>query len=190
MAGVHIRITSAHWFVKQGELTPAAINFNIKRMSKEWALYPLYRTMFYQRQETGKTQFRLKDIWSCPLPSHVILAVVRASAFKKNTRQNPYNFVNYGLTPLQLTAGPREVTENAYESVYKGDVTGSSVAQEYISMLEVAGKACGHDGNLIDLASYVGESAVYCFNLTADGSEGAHWNHNRFWTCLLNCRGG
>ena len=177
VVGTRIRITSARWFVKRVELTSAAINFNIEMMSKERALYPMDRTLFYQQQETGKTQFRLKDIWSGPLPSHVIVAIVRASAFEGNITQNPYNFANYGLTRLQLTAGSREVPENAFEPVFNGtSVTGSSVARECLSTLEVTGKAWGHDGNLIDLASYVGGTAIYAFDLTADGSQGAHWS--------------
>ena len=177
VAGARIRITSARWFVKRCELTPAAINFNIEKMSKERALYPIDRTLFYQQQEAGKTQFRLKDIWSGPLPSHVILAIVRSSAFEGSITQNPYNFANYRLTRLQLTAGSREVPENAYEPVFNANnVVGSSVAREYLSTLEIAGKAWGHDGNLIDLASFVGGQAVYCFDLTADGSQGAHWS--------------
>ena len=174
---MRIRITSARWFVKRVEQTPAATNFNIERMSKERALYPMDRSIFYQQQETGKTQFKLKDILSGPLPSHVMLAVVRASAFEGDISQNPYNFANYGLTRLQLTAGSREVPETAFEPVFNGtNVTGSSVAREYLSTLEVAGKAWGHDGNLIDLASYVGGTALYAFDLTADGSQGAHWS--------------
>ncbi len=46
VACAKIRITSARWFIKRVELTPAAINFNIERMSKERALYPMDRTMF------------------------------------------------------------------------------------------------------------------------------------------------
>ena len=83
----------------------------------------------------------------------------------------------YGLTRLQLTAGSREIPETAYEPVFNGtNVAGSSVAREYLSTLEVAGKAWGHDANLLSLAEYVGGNAVYCFDLTADGSQGAHWS--------------
>ena len=67
--------------------------------------------------------------------------------------------------------------ESAYEPVFNGtSIGGASVAREYLSTLEVAGKAWGHDGNLIDLVSYVGGSALYAFDLTADGSQGAHWS--------------
>ena len=70
-----------------------------------------------------------------------------------------------------------EVAENAYKPVFNGtNVTDSSVAQEYFSTLEVAGKPWGHDGSLLDLTSHVGGSAIYCFDLTADGSQRAHWS--------------
>ena len=107
----------------------------------------------------------------------MIVAIVRATAFEGDITLNPYNFSNYGLTRLQLTAGSREVPVNAFEPIFNDtNVTGTSVAREYLATLEVAGKAWGHDGNLIDLASYVGGSAIYAFDLTADGSQGAHWS--------------
>ena len=45
-----------------------------------------------------------------------------------------------------------------------------------MSLLEVAGKNWGNEGNLIDLKNYVGGCAIYAFDLTADGSQGAHWS--------------
>ena len=45
-----------------------------------------------------------------------------------------------------------------------------------MSLLEVAGKNWGNDGNLIDLKNYVGGWAIYAFDLTADGSQGALWS--------------
>jgi hypothetical protein len=177
VAGAKIRITSARWFVKRVVLTPAAIDFNIKMMAKERALYPIDRIIFYSKQARGLTQWTLENIWPGPMPSHIILAIVRSSAVEGDITQNPYNFANYGLVSLQLTSGSRDVPKNAYEPIFNGtNVTGSSVAREYLSTLEISGKAWGHDGNLIDLASYVGGTAVYAFDMTADGSQGAHWS--------------
>ena len=105
--GARVNITKAHWYVKRVQLTPAAENFNIEQISKERALYPIDRTLFYQQQEVNKTQFRMTDIWSGPLPSHVFLAIVRSSAFEGNITQNPYNFANYNLTSLHSSINSR-----------------------------------------------------------------------------------
>ena len=91
--GVRIRITSARWFINRIELTPAAVNFNVEMMSKEPALYPMNRVLFYQQQVSGVTQFRLKDIWSGTLPSFVVLTIVRSSAFEGNITQNCFNLL-------------------------------------------------------------------------------------------------
>ena len=93
--GARVKITKAHWYLKRVQLTSGAENFNIEQISKERALYPIDRTLFYQQQEVNKTQFRMTDIWSGPLPLHVFLATVRSSAFEGNITQNPYNFANY-----------------------------------------------------------------------------------------------
>ena len=47
---------------------------------------------------------------------------------------------------------------------------------EYMLLLEVAGKHWGNDRSLIDPKNYVGGCAIYAFDLTADGSQGAHWS--------------
>ena len=175
--GARVSITKTHWHVKRVKLTPATENFNIEQISKERALYPVDRTLFYQQQEVNQTQFRMNDIWSGPLLSHVFLAIVRSSAFEGNITQNPYNFDNYNLTSLQLTAGSLKVPENEFKPVFNGtNVSVTSIAREYMSLLEVAGKNWGNDGNLIDLKNYVGGCAIYAFDLTADGSQGAHWS--------------
>lgn len=123
------------------------------------------RVLFYQQQVSGVTQFRLKDIWSGPLPSYVVVAIVRSSSFAGAITENCFNFAHYGHTRLQLSAGSREVPLTAFEPSFNGtNVAGASVAREYLSTLEVAGKAFGSDGNLI------------IFDLTADGSQGAHWS--------------
>ena len=175
--GARAQITKAHWYLKRVQLTPAAENFNIEQISKERALYPIDRTLFYQQQEVNKTQFRMTDMWSGPLPSHLFLAIVRSSAFEGNITQNPYNFANFNLNSLQLTAGSLKVPENEFKPVFNGtNITNTSIAREYMGLLEVAGKAWGNDGNLIDIKNYVGGCAIYAFDLTADGSQGAHWS--------------
>ena len=65
--GARVNITKAHWHVKRVQLTPAAENFNIEQISKERALYPIDRTLFYQQQEVNKTQFRMTDIFGLVL---------------------------------------------------------------------------------------------------------------------------
>ena len=65
-----------------------------------------------------------------PLPSHVILAIVRSSAFEGDITRNPYNFGNYSL---QLTAGFLKVPENEFESVFNGtNVKGTAITREHI----------------------------------------------------------
>ena len=177
VAGARIRLTSAKWFVKRVELTPAATNFNIEMLSRGRALYPIDRTLFYQQQFTGVTSFKLKDIWSGPMPSHVVVGILSATSFAGHSTQNPYNFPNYGLTKIQLTAGSREIPKNAFEPVFNGtDTAGANVVRELLSTLEISGKAWGSEGNLLDLANYVGGQSIYAFDLTADGSAGAHWS--------------
>ena len=177
VAGARIRITSAKWFVKRVELTPAAGNFVIEMLSKERALYPIDRVLFYQQQVAGVSQWKLKDIWSGPMPSHVIVAIVSATSFAGHSTQNPYNFPNYGLTKIQLTAGSREIPKTAFEPVFNGtDVAGANVFRELLATLELGGKSWGSEGNLLDIASYVAGQSIYAFDLTADGSSGAHWS--------------
>ena len=86
----------------------------------------------------------MTDIWYGPLPSHVFLVIVSSSAFEGNITQNPYNFAYYNLTSLQLTAGSLKVPENEFKPVFNGtNVSGTSIAREYMSLLEVAGKNWG-----------------------------------------------
>ena len=175
VAGASIKIESAQWHLRRVRLDDNASTQIETSLARERALYPI--TRFRVFQESFKSEaIDFANVLAGPIPTHVVVAFVDSAAVQGSNKLNPFNFANYNVTRLQVTAAGVNYPRTELTPRFNGTgLAGAQVAREYQRLLEIAHKNNGAEGLLFSMADFPGGYALYAFDLTPDLDSG-HWS--------------
>jgi hypothetical protein len=70
----------------------------------------------------GSTLFHMANVFSGRLPTQVMIGLLEQTAYKGNNAKNPYNFVNAGLTRINITINGRSIPAVPYTPDYANNL--------------------------------------------------------------------
>ena len=177
VAGAAIKINSAQWHLRRVRLSDNTHARIDAALVQNRALYPINRIRIFSDSDSFKSQeIDFTGVLAGAMPTHVVIGFVSTAAVQGSNKQNPFNFANFGLTRLQVTAAGINYPRTELAPIFVGDkLAGSQVGREYHRLLEMTHKINTPEGLLISMSDYVGGCALYAFDLTPDLASG-HWS--------------
>ena len=158
-----------------------AVSDGIERMLKQTpALYPIRRVeckILTVPQNLPST--RQDNIFSALIPKTFVVGFVTADAAGGVYHKNPYNFADFGVTSLSLTANGEEIPFKQLTLKYPKKANGEidtttgedddlDFDEAYNTLFSGTGKIYSNAGLDIDRDDYPGGYALYAFDLTPD----------------------
>ena len=171
----HIKLESVQWHVRRAKLSEQAstqINDTLRHSN---ALFPITRFRVFSKSfESAAIDFT--KVLEGAIPTHVVVAFVSSAAIQGSNKLNPFNFANYGLNRLQVSAAGQNFPRRELTPTFSGQaLVGTQAAREYHRLLQMTHKTNGPEGLLFSMADFSGGYALYSFDLTPDLDSG-HWS--------------
>ena len=135
------------------------------------AIYPYTRVeMLTYNLTEGARQFNLDNLFNGQCPTKVIVGLVDSDSFSGDFRLNPYNFKNFSLSEIELSADGRPLPSRALR-VPNFDNIGGQVVSPYLSLFDcVGGGNMSAFGNMIEPEDFARGYALYAFSLFGGGA--------------------
>jgi len=182
-----LKIVDMIWYIRRVELS-SSLNIALETaLSRTPAKYPIRRVeMTHIHVGGGSTQTPNNVLFNGQLPRRVIVGCVSTDAFYGSYTTSPFNFNNFTITEVKLTAGgvtfPREPL--------KTDFTRMGFTRAFVQLnetLDIARQDKGCDINMLDFQN---SSCFFAFDLTADECDSGHWTLIREGSTSLDIRFG
>ena len=154
------------------DVHPGIIKGHAAALEKANAIYPYTRVeMQTYNLTSGVRQFNLDNLFSGQCPTKVIVGFVESESFSGHKNKNPFNFQNFGLREIELTADGRPLPGRALR-VPAFDLVGSQVVSPYMSLFDCIGVGnMSSFGNGIEPEDFARGYALYAFPLYGGGAE-------------------
>lgn len=104
---------------------------------------------------------------------HVVVGFVSIAAVQGSAKLSPFNFTNYALTRLEVTAAGINYPRTKLIPKFDGTtLTGAQVARDYHRLLEIPHRDKIPENLLLSMVDFLGGYALYSFDLTPDLDHG------------------
>lgn len=164
-------------YVTKKRATTAQMQITERSLASRPACYPVRRIEMREHHITaGATSVSLDNIFSGTLPARIIMGMVDNGAVRGDQTKNPFNFDHYNINSACCYVNGEPVPRVPYKPSFK---TGSSSYQrEYVSLFHNIGKMNPHPFCDLTFKAFGKGSTLFCFNLTADGSDSSSGHFN------------
>jgi hypothetical protein len=162
-----MEVTAAVLEVRKVTLSPPLVLSHINALNTTTAKYPIRRTVPYTVNiPAGSTCITQTKLLGGQLPRRVTLGFVSSRAYSGRLELNPFNFQNFNVQSLQLTAGG--VPHPAAPMKFNYDPAVHQYLDGYMSLFIGTGQYGSDEGNMITREEYPRGFTLYCFNMTPD----------------------
>ena len=164
-------------YVTKKKATTAQMQVTERSLASKPACYPVRRIeMKEQVLATGTTSVSLDNLYSGTLPARIIMCLVDNAAVRGDFTKNPFNFEHNNLNYTCCFVNGDPVPRVPYRPSF---VTGAqSYEREYVSLYHNVGKMNPHPFCDLTKKAFGKGSTIFCFNLTADGSDSGAGHFN------------
>ena len=161
-----IIVEDVAWHVWKVELQESANLAIDEAMAKNTVKYPVRRVNLINNEITarGQTVF-INNLYTGDIPRRIILGLVRSSAFSGSYDKNPFEFLHYKLTAIEMRVGGKEVTP------LKVDFVNKNYGMAYMHLLNGIGLETGDRGVWLDYDEFGEGNSLFVFDLTPDGVD-------------------
>ena len=172
-AGFRVKIEDAALFVRKVKISPTVQLAHIKGLEKSTAKYPLRRVECKVFSiPAGHLSVTHENLFLGQTPKRIIVGFCDTDAFNGSYSKNPFNFKNYDLNFLALYVDGKQVPSKPLQPKFKH----GNYIRAYTSLFSGTGQNYSDEGNDIGRLEYPHGYTLYAFNLTADLSDGTHFN--------------
>ena len=136
-------------------------------LSTSPALYPYWKSNFKTISiPSGITTVTSYDIFHGSVPSKLIVAMVKTSAFQGDYKLNPFNFINADVTSINISVDGQTVPSQPLRPDFStGDYTTSFLSMFFNNYPHHGG------GNWISGTEYANGYSFFCFDIQGEASE-------------------
>ena len=162
-----VQITSAVLSVFHVKVSNAVILAQNEALSTSPALYPYWKSNFKTISvPSGITTVTSDDIFHGSVPSKLIVAMVKTSAFQGDYKLNPFNFINADVTSINISVDGQSVPSQPLRPDFStGDYTTSFLSMFFNNYPHHGG------GNWISRTEYANGYSFFCFDIQGEASE-------------------
>ena len=153
-----VEIQYASLRVCQVKLSPAMVVAHEKRIPKQCAVYPFWKSDLKAFNiEKGSYGWSADDVYHGSIPSEIKIVLCSGSAFNGNYSENPFNFKNYQLNFAEVMVDGVSVPSQAITPNY----TNGDFAEAYWTLM------CEEPryGRCIEMKEYPNGYCIYIFRI-------------------------
>jgi len=149
------------------ETTPSLTLAFEKQLMKTPAKIPIKRSeISVMHLDAGRSDLPQRHIYTGQLPRRVIIAMVQHGAYHGSYATNPFNFQNFGVEEVQLTAAGKQYPPMPLRM----DFANNQYMQAFHMIYDAMGSPTGEHGCGITYEQFKEGYTLLCFDLSADSS--------------------
>ena len=167
-----IEVQNMMWYVRKVEVAKSVHLAIESALEKSSAKYPLRRVVLTKLHiAQGRRSTPTNTLFTGQIPRRLIIGCVDSDAFYGSYSKSPFNFKNYNITEISVTAAgytyPREPLRMDFENY--------QFMRPYVQMFEALGIGNEDRSNNISLLDFKNCTCLFGFDLTPDQHDSSHW---------------
>lgn len=168
-AGAKVEITHMSIQVRMFTLSDPTRLAHERALMRSTANYPIQRTMVnLVNIAAGTRSEHRENIITGAIPEFVAIGLVENVAMSGNVTKNPLKFAHHNLSSIQLSVNGKPFPNQPMKLDYVHD----NYLEGFNSLFSATGTLFQNNCPKISREAYANGYALYCFDLTADGSVG------------------
>ena len=161
-------------FIRKEKVSPSVMLGHAEALRKTTAKYPIKRIDFKVFSvPRGALNISQDNLFNGQIPKRLAIAMVDNDAYSGNYKKNPFNFKTNDLSFLGIYVDGEPLPGKPLQP--KFDQTNAYI-RAYQSLFSGTGSMFEDIGNDISRDDFNEGYAIFCFDLTADLSNGGHYN--------------
>jgi len=186
-AGYKFQVTAMRWYVKGVDILPS-VSLGVERTLQRYtAKYPVRRVEVKSfHVSAGRRETPENALFNGQIPRRVIVGCVDADAYHGTYQKSPFNFKNYQIREIYVTAGGETVPARPLSP----DFANQKYTRAFCQLFEGMGMSGENKGNGIDLKSFANGWCLFCFDLSPDQDDGGHWDLAKEGSTAINIQFG
>lgn len=169
-----VEINSMKWYVKGVEVNKS-VSLALERSLMQYtAKYPVRRVEIRTiHVNAGLRETPENAIFNGQVPRRLVIACVDADAYHGTYAKSPFNFKNYGIDEVSVTAAgqiypAKPLTCNFEDNLY---------TRAFVQLFEGLGISDENKGNTVNMQKFKNGLCVFAFDLSPDEDDGCdHWD--------------
>ncbi|MCP3664958.1 MAG: hypothetical protein GY696_21085, partial [Gammaproteobacteria bacterium] len=169
-----IEIENMKWYVKGVEVSKS-VSLALERSLMQYtAKYPVRRVELRTiHVNQGSRETPETAIFNGQIPRRVVIGCVDADAYHGVYTKSPFNFKNYGIDEVSVTAGGQTYPSKPLTI----DFANNRYARAFVQLFEGLGIADDNKGNTVNLTKFKDGICIFAFDLSPDEDDGGdHWD--------------
>ena len=169
---VKINVISMMWYVRKVDVLKSMALGLEAQLARQPAKYPIRRVVVKTMQILGGRRDSPQSIiFNGQVPRRIIIGCLNKDAFYGDFKKNPFNFQNFNIRQVSVTAGGITYPRNPMLL----DFANKRYTRAYLSLFEATNSANEDKGNKITYSNFYSGYTFFGFDLSPDSTDGAHW---------------
>lgn len=182
-----IQLNSMRWFVKTVEVGPSVMMGIERTLTEFTAKYPIRRVELKSMNvAAGLRSTQNNSIFSGQLPRRLVIGCVDSDAFHGTYAKSPFNFKNYSIQNVFITAGGQTFPSKPLQMNFPQN----HYVRAFIQLFEGLGIGGENKGNGVGFESFKNGSCLFAFDLSPDEDDGSHWDLIKDGSVTINIEFG
>ena len=179
----HIDIQAMKFFVKAVDVLSSVSLGLEKALLRTSAKYPIKRVQVHTCHiSESRRSMPENSMFQGEIPCRIIIGCVSTDAYYGNIKLTPFNFQNFDLTQIYITAGGIRYPSVALAPDYENNM----FARAYFQFIDGLGYSGTDSGNLITPEKFKNGWCLYAFNLNPGEDDNGNWNLARQGTTTVH----
>jgi len=180
-----IHVHAMKWIVRKVDLLKSTALGLEAALAKSAARYPIRRvTVMTRHIEGNRRECPQYTLYSGQLPRRMVIGLLDARAFHGDYARNPFRFEHFNIVSIQVTAGGVSYPEQPLTM----DFGNNRYMRAYTQLFDGMGLMASDKGNYITYDEFGNGSTLFCFDMSADNSNGSEWELVREGAVTLEMR--
>lgn len=168
-----IEVTSMKWYIKAVEVSKAA-NLGLEHALRfNSAKYPIRRVELKTIHiNAGVRETPENAVFNGQIPRRIVFGCVDADAYHGTYGKSPFNFKNYTISEVSVTAGGQIFPSKPLTM----DFVHNRFVRPFVQLFEGLGISDENKGISINMLKYKNGTCLFAFDLSPDEDDGNHWD--------------
>ena len=168
-----LEVATMKWYVKGVDVSKS-VSIALERcLQRCTAKYPIKRVeMKTMHIDAGRRETPENAVFSGQIPRRLVFGCVDADAYHGTYEKSPFNFKNYNINQVSVTAGGQSYPAKPLTM----DFANNLYTRSFVQLFEGLGIFDDNKGICINLQKYKSGHCLFAFDLSPDEDDGNHWD--------------
>lgn len=171
-AAFKMEVMDMVWYVRKVEVLKSVQMGLETALVRHPARYPIRRIQVTKLHITpGRRSVPTNTLFTGQIPRRLVVGFVEMQAYFGHYKKSPFNFQNFSVKKINVTAGGQVFPREPLEMDFPND----RYMRAYINLFEGMNQGQENVGNHITLADFKTSHCLFVFDLTPDEQDAGHW---------------